>query len=122
VSLVYAQVERRRSTTYDGDDELADTHAGSADDEETTTADLVDKGQRADGRNGVDDITNDGNDEGVRHARRLEERRAVVEDEVDTGELLPLKKRHVVSDNFQRARRRKKHTACKKIPVQVRSP
>ena len=74
--------------TYDSNDELREAHASSTDEEEAATTELVDEGQRADGDDGVDDVADDGDDEGVADAGLLEERRAVVEDEVDAGELL----------------------------------
>ena len=42
-----------------------------------------------DGHDGVHDISDDGDDEGVANTGRLEKGGSVVEDKVDTGELLP---------------------------------
>lgn len=67
--------------TDDGDDELAEAHARSADDEQLPAADSIDEVDADDGHDGVDDISDDGNDESVANTSLLEERSAVVEDE-----------------------------------------
>lgn len=41
--MIEREKKQRKSIAYDGDDELANTHTSSTDDEETPTADLIDK-------------------------------------------------------------------------------
>ena len=50
---------------------------------------MVDAPERGDGHSDIDDSSSDRNQEGVGDTGCFEEGRAVVEDEVDTGELLP---------------------------------
>ncbi len=71
--------------TDDGDQVLADQHTSCSDEEETATTDVVDCPEGGDGHYYVDDVGDDGDDEGVGEARVGEEGRSVVEDEVDTG-------------------------------------
>lgn len=71
-----------------GHDELTDAHAHSAPEEQGTTAKLVHGPQSGNGGDNVDDRRNHLNDEGILDTRVQEVLRAVVEDEVDTRELL----------------------------------
>lgn len=72
--------------TDDGNEVLADQHAGRSDEEEATATDVVDGPERGDGHTYVDNVGGDSDQEWVSDARVLEEGRSVVEDEVDTGE------------------------------------
>jgi len=75
--------------TDDGDEVFADEHAKGTEEQETTTSDTVNGPHSGNGHSDVDDVGGDRDDEGVLDAGVLEESRAVVEDEVDTGKLLP---------------------------------
>jgi hypothetical protein len=59
------------------------------DQEEPAATDVINSPERRDGHADVDDSSGDRDGEGVGDTGLLEEGRAVVEDEVDTGELLP---------------------------------
>jgi len=72
----------------DGDQVLAYQHTGCSDEEETATSDVVDCPKGGDGHYYVDDVGDDGDDEGVGEARVGEEGSSVVEDEVDTERVL----------------------------------
>jgi hypothetical protein len=69
-------------------DELADGHSDGTEEEERATAPCFDEVQAREGRGDVDSRSDHRNCERVRDAAALEEGSAVVEDEVDTGELL----------------------------------
>lgn len=75
--------------TGNSHDILAHQHTCRADQEEIPTPDLVDKVYPGNGHTDIHDIGGDGLQEGVADVRVLEEGGAVVEDEVDTSELLP---------------------------------
>lgn len=81
-------VETNRHTD-NGDDEQADTHTSSADNQDETTTKLLNGVERDGGRQDVDESEDQRHQEGVADGTgRLEEGRGVVEDEVDTGPLL----------------------------------
>ena len=75
--------------TDDGDEEFAGAHTGSTDQEQPPTAEPLDTLHARKRREAADDVGGNGDQEGVRNIRVLEEHGAVVEDEVDTGQLLP---------------------------------
>lgn len=75
--------------TDDGDQVLAYQHTSGTDEEKTTTSDVVYSPECGDGHDDVDDVGDDGDDEGVGETGIGEEGGTIVEDEVDTGELLP---------------------------------
>ncbi|CAG8604720.1 4149_t:CDS:2, partial [Acaulospora colombiana] len=79
----------RDGDTDDGDEVFADEHADGTDEQETSTSDVVDGPKGGDGHDDVDDVGGDRDRERVADTRVLEEGRAVVKDEIDTGELLP---------------------------------
>lgn len=72
----------------DGDDELRDTHADGAGEEQRATAPSVNGQEAGDGGDDVDGGGDHGDGEAAGDARVLEVPRAVVEDEVDARELL----------------------------------
>lgn len=72
----------------DGDDELGDTHADGAHEEERATAPSVNGQEAGDGGDDVDGGGDHGDGEAAGDARVLKVPRAVVEDEVDARELL----------------------------------
>jgi len=88
-TLLACHVLHRDGDTDDGDEVLANEHTNSTNQEEATATDVVDGPERWDSHADVDDSGGDGDREGVGDAGLLEESRAVVENEVDTGELLP---------------------------------
>ena len=63
--------------TDDSDEELAHAHPSGTPDEESTTTELLNTPHAGDGHEDVDDRGGDGDEESVRDARVLEERRAV---------------------------------------------
>ena len=75
--------------TDDGDEVLADEHTNGTNQEETTATDMVNSPERGNGHAYVDNGGGDRDREGVGNTGLFEESRTVVEDEVDTGELLP---------------------------------
>ena len=83
-----SQVVNRDGDTNDGDDELANTHASSADQEEAAATIALDAVHSRQSHEDVDDGSSDGNQETVLNTRVLEEGCAVVENEVNAGELL----------------------------------
>lgn len=87
--LLSGQVGVRDGNTDDGDDVLAEEHTSGTDEEERTTTSTVNEPDTRNGHADVDDVGGNGDQERIRNTRALEEGRAVVEDEVDTGELLP---------------------------------
>lgn len=68
--------------------ELADSHANSSKEEKRATAPLLDHVQTREGGGDVDTRGDQTDGESVTNTRALEEGRAVVENEVDTSELL----------------------------------
>ncbi len=71
-----------------GDDKLGDAHADSTEEEKRTTTPLLDHIKTWEGREDVDDVGDQADDERILNTRALEERSTVVEDEVDASELL----------------------------------
>lgn len=77
------------SSTDDSDDELASAHPDGTEDEEVSSTDTLHHVHAWNGGDNVDNVGDNGEDEGVRIRKSaLEELGAVVKDEVDTGELL----------------------------------
>lgn len=78
--------------TYSGadtsNDELADSHANSAEEQKRATTPSLNEVETRNSRGDVDGRSDHRDGERVRDAGTLEERGAVVEDEVDTSELL----------------------------------
>lgn len=72
----------------DGDDELGDAHAYGAGEEHRATTPSINGQETGDGGDDVDGGRDHGDGEAAGDARVLEVARAVVEDEVDAGELL----------------------------------
>lgn len=80
--------------TADGDDVFTEAHTDGTDEEKPSTTETFNTPDTREGHSDVDDVGGDRNEEGVGDTRALEERRTEVEDEVDTGELLPALERH----------------------------
>jgi len=93
-SLLTRVVVLGKGYTEDGDEVLANTHASSADYEKFSSADTINGEDTGDSHADVDDVGSNGGQEGVLNTRCGEEGCAVVEDEVDTGELLPCLESH----------------------------
>lgn len=74
--------------TSDSDDELADSHADGAEEEEVAATPLLNHPETGEGGGDVDGRGDHRNDEGVAEPCVLEELGTVVEDEVDTSKLL----------------------------------
>lgn len=72
----------------DGDEELGDAHADGAPEEDGAAAPFLDGVEAREGGGDVNAVGDEADDEGVLEAGVLEELGAVVEDEVDAGELL----------------------------------
>ena len=72
----------------DSNEELRNTHANSAQEQNRATSPLVNSIQTGDSRADVDTGSNQTDNELVLETRVQEELRAVVEDKVDTGQLL----------------------------------
>ena len=72
-------------TSDDGDEVLADEHDDRSVEEERPSSCSVDHEDSRDRADDVDYVRDDRDDERVCDTRALEERRAVVEDKVDTG-------------------------------------
>jgi len=88
-NLLSSNVRGRDRNTDDGDQELANTHAGGTDQEQPSTTEPLDTPHTRESHEHVYDVGGDSDQEGVTDTRVLEERGTVVEDEIDTGELLP---------------------------------
>jgi len=88
-NLLSGRVRSRDRDADDGDQELANAHPGGTDQEQPPTTEPLDAPHPRKCHKHVDDVGGDGDQEGVLNTRILEEDGAVVEDEVDTGELLP---------------------------------
>lgn len=71
--LLTGLVVLRDSDSDTSNDEVADDHSGGSDKEEGTTSSSVDEEESGNGGSDVDDIRGDGDDEGVRDTRVLEE-------------------------------------------------
>jgi len=88
-NLLSRDVGGRDRDANDGDQELANAHAEGADQEQPSAAEPFDTPHAWESREHVDDVDGDGDQEGVGNAGLLEEHGTIVDDEVDTGELLP---------------------------------
>merc|ERR1712169_170416 len=88
VDLARADPSNRAPGSGEECDEEADGHADSTDEEHSAATSLVSEPETRDSRADVDDVGGDRDQESVVDARVLEERRAVVEDEVNADELL----------------------------------
>ena len=88
-NLLPGGVLGRDRDTDDSDQELADAHADRTDQKQPPTTEPLDTPHPGKSHEHVDDVGGDGDQEGVRNTRVLEEHGAVVENEVDAGELLP---------------------------------
>jgi len=75
--------------TEDGDEVLADTHASGTDKEKLPSANTVNGKDTGDGHADVDNIGGDSDQEGLLDTGGGEESSTIIEDEVDTSELLP---------------------------------
>jgi len=80
---------RTGGDTNNGNDELANSHDDSSAEKHRSSTGSIDHENTGNSANNVDDVGDDSDDEGVRDTGSSEEGRAVVEDEVDTGQLLP---------------------------------
>lgn len=96
--LLTREVRLRDGHTRDRDDELAHAHAHRADEQQPAAPKALDAPHTRERHEAVDNVRRDADEEGVLNARVLEEDRAVVEDEVDAGELLPCLKGHAGED------------------------
>lgn len=74
--------------TSDGNDELADTHANGTHEEQITATELLDQPETGEGGGDIDRVGNDLDNEWVLEAGIGEVLSAVVEDEVNTSQLL----------------------------------
>ena len=88
-NLLSGGVGGRDGDTNDGDQELANAHPDRTDQKQPPTTEPLDTPHTGKGHEDVDDVRGDRDQEGVMDTRVLEEDGAVVEDEVDTGQLLP---------------------------------
>ena len=88
-NLLSRNVFSRDRDTDDGDQELANTHGGGADQKQPPATEPLNTPHPGKSHGHVDDIGSNRNQEWIGNAGVLEEYRAVVEDEVDTGKLLP---------------------------------
>lgn len=96
--LLAREVRLRDGHTRDGNDELAHAHAHRTDEQQPAASEALDTPHARECHEAVDDVCRDADEEGVFDARVLEENRAVVEDEVDAGELLPSLEGHAGED------------------------
>ena len=88
-SLLSGDVLSRDCDTNDGGQELANAHADGTDQEGLPSTELLDIPHARESHEDVDDIDGDSDQERVGNARVLEKRGTGVDDEVETGELLP---------------------------------
>ena len=88
-NLLSGNVRGRNRDTNDGNQELANAHAGGTHQEQPPSTEPLHTPHAREGHEHVDDVGGDGDQEGVRNARVLEEHGPIVEDEVDSGQLLP---------------------------------
>lgn len=87
--LLAREVRLRDGHARDGNDELTYAHAHRADEQQPATSEALDTPHARECHEAVDDVRRNADEERIFDARVLEENRAVVEDEVDAGELLP---------------------------------
>lgn len=109
---------RRNGDTDDGDDELADTHSDGTNEEKASATELLNTVHTEGGHANIDDVGGDRDQEGVGDTGVLEEDGSVVEDEVDTGQLLP-SENPITSGLGWEAVKMSTHP-CKAVPVKVR--
>lgn len=83
------QIMGRNGDTNDGHEIFADTHDSGTPKEKRTTTETLDTPNTGEGHTDVDNIGGDGDQEGVADTGVGEESSTVVEDEVDTRQLLP---------------------------------
>ena len=86
-NLLPRSVRGRNRNTDDADQKLAEGHPSGADQEQLPTTKPLDTPHTRESHEHVDDIDGDSDQERVMNTRVLEEHGAVVDDEVDTGEL-----------------------------------
>lgn len=87
-SLLGSHVLNTSDSTGNSDDELADSHTDGTEEEEVAATPLLDKVETGKGGADVDARSNHSDNKGVLDTRVLEEGSTIVEDEVDTSELL----------------------------------
>lgn len=87
-STLSGEILGTRYGADDGDDVLADTHSNGTQKEQVAAAKLLDEVQAWEGRDDVDSVGDDLDDKRVLEAGALEVLGAIVEDEIDTSELL----------------------------------
>jgi len=88
-NLLSGGVGSGNGDTDDGDHELAKAHPDGTNQKQLPTTKPLNTPHTGEGHEHVDDVGGDGYQERVGNTRVLEEDGTVVEDEVDTGELLP---------------------------------
>jgi len=88
-NLLSGDVGGRDSDANDGDHEFANAHSDGTDQEQPPTTESFDTPHAGESHEHVDDINGNGDQEGAGNTGVLEEDGTVVENEVDTGELLP---------------------------------
>lgn len=86
--LLGSQVLNTSDSTGNSDDELADSHTDGTEEEEVAATPLLDEVETWKGGGDVDARGNHSDNKGVLDTRVLEEGSTIVEDEVDTSELL----------------------------------
>jgi len=88
-NFLTSNIPHRDGDTDDGDDVFAQTHSNGTDDKQTATTETLNTPHSRNGHDHIDNVGDNSNDEWVIDTGILEESGAVVEDEVDSGELLP---------------------------------
>jgi hypothetical protein len=92
--LLTRYVGRVERDTKDGDEVFADTHTSSTDQEKLPATYAIDCEDTGDSHTDVNDVGGDGDQERILDTSIREVKGTVVEDEVDTGELLPCLESH----------------------------
>ncbi|CAE7208696.1 unnamed protein product, partial [Rhizoctonia solani] len=87
--LLAGHILSRDRHSDNGNQEFTDEHTSRTDEQEATTASFVDEIDARNGHANIDYVGSNRDEERIFDTRVLEECRAIVEDEVDTGELLP---------------------------------
>jgi hypothetical protein len=100
-----------KSSSDGTDNKLADQHPDGTPDEKLAATELLDTIESDGGGNDVDQVGDERDQERVFNAGLLEEGRSVVEDEVDTSQLLEHLKANTDEDTAEVARRRHAHEA-----------
>jgi hypothetical protein len=88
-NLLPGQVLGRNRDTDDGDQVLANAHAEGTNQQQSPTTKPLHAPHAGESHEHVDDVGGDGDQERIGNTRVLEKDGTVVENEVDTGELLP---------------------------------